>query len=161
MEVVLFLLYFAATIAAAGGAWKVFEKAGKPGWAALVPVYNAVVLVEIVGKPVWWAVMLFLPCAQVPVFAIVVYIEGAQRLVESVASWVGGFRLGLALTGLLLVPMLVVAVLVGIELAKKFGKDTRFGVGLALLPPVFFPMLGFGDGQFEGGTRLRRVTYND
>lgn len=35
------------------GQWKVYEKAGKPGWAAIVPIYNTIVLLEIVGKPIW------------------------------------------------------------------------------------------------------------
>lgn len=36
------------------GIWKVFEKAGQPGWAAIIPLYNTWVLAEIVGKPGWW-----------------------------------------------------------------------------------------------------------
>ncbi len=39
--------------------WKIFTKAGKPGWAAIVPIYNYIVLLEIVGRPTWW-VFLFL-----------------------------------------------------------------------------------------------------
>ena len=42
------------------GMWGVFQKAGKPGWAVLVPVYNIVVLLEIVGRPVWWVFLFFL-----------------------------------------------------------------------------------------------------
>ena len=37
--------------------WKVFEKAGKPGWAAIVPVYNGWVMAEIAGKPGWWGIV--------------------------------------------------------------------------------------------------------
>lgn len=40
--------------------WKVFSKAGKPGWAALVPFYNAWVLAEIAGKPGWWGLGIIL-----------------------------------------------------------------------------------------------------
>lgn len=43
------------------GMWKVYEKAGKPGWTALIPVYNYLVLVEIVGRPIWWFFLLFIP----------------------------------------------------------------------------------------------------
>jgi hypothetical protein len=45
------------------GLWKVFEKAGRPGWAALVPVYNLAVLHRIAGHPGWWAWLYLLPCA--------------------------------------------------------------------------------------------------
>ena len=46
----------------AAGMWKVFEKAGEPGWAALIPIYNLVVLVKIAGKEMWWVVLMLLPC---------------------------------------------------------------------------------------------------
>ncbi len=56
------LLYLAIIVLAIAGMWKVFEKAGKPGWAAIVPIYNLIVLIEIVGKPTWWVVLLIIPC---------------------------------------------------------------------------------------------------
>jgi len=36
------------------GLWKIFIKAGKPGWASIIPIYNIIVLLEIIGKPLWW-----------------------------------------------------------------------------------------------------------
>lgn len=41
--------------------WRIFEKAGKPGWASLIPIYNTIVLIEIVGKPLWWIVLMLIP----------------------------------------------------------------------------------------------------
>jgi hypothetical protein len=89
--------------------WKIFEKAGKPGWAGIVPIYNIIVLLEIVGRPVWWFVLMLLPCV--------------------------GF---------------VVGILLCIDLAKAFGKSPAYGVGLALLGFIFFPMLAFGDARYVG-----------
>jgi len=43
------------------GFWKVLEKAGRPGWGALVPFYNNWLVIEIVGRPGWWLAMLFIP----------------------------------------------------------------------------------------------------
>ena len=40
--------------------WKVYSKAGKPGWASLIPIYNIVVLLEIVRKPIWWLVLMLI-----------------------------------------------------------------------------------------------------
>jgi hypothetical protein len=88
--------------------WKIFVKAGKPGWAAIIPIYNIIVLLEIIEKPIWWIVLFFLPFANV-----------------------------------------VAAVLIDIELAKKFGKDALFGIGLLLLPIVFFPILAFGSARYK------------
>jgi hypothetical protein len=45
------------------GMWKVFEKAGEPGWAGLIPFYNMWVLVRVGGKPWWWFFMFFIPLA--------------------------------------------------------------------------------------------------
>jgi hypothetical protein len=41
------------------GLWKIFTKAGKPGWASIIPIYNLYVLLQIVGRPTWW-LLLFL-----------------------------------------------------------------------------------------------------
>lgn len=41
--------------------WRIFEKAGKPGWAAIIPIYNTIILLEIVGKPWWWFFLLMIP----------------------------------------------------------------------------------------------------
>lgn len=41
--------------------WKIFEKAGQPGWAAIVPIYNAYILTKIIGKPGWWTILLLIP----------------------------------------------------------------------------------------------------
>ena len=51
--------------------WKIFTKAGKPGWAILIPIYNIIVMLQIVEKPVWWIVMLFIPVVNI-VFAIMI-----------------------------------------------------------------------------------------
>lgn len=52
------------------GLWKLFEKAGKPGWAAIIPIYNTIIIAEIVGKPGWWGVLVFIPCGVNIVFGI-------------------------------------------------------------------------------------------
>jgi len=41
--------------------WKVFTKAGKPGWGSLIPIYNVYLLLKIAGKPGWWLILMFIP----------------------------------------------------------------------------------------------------
>lgn len=65
----LFLIVF--TVLAVVAMWKVFEKAGKPGWAALIPIYNTIVLLEVVGRPVWWIVLMFIPLVNIVIWLIV------------------------------------------------------------------------------------------
>lgn len=55
--------------------WKIYLKAGKPGWACIVPIYGYIVLLEIIGKPIWWLIIiLFVPFANI-VFIIMAYLE--------------------------------------------------------------------------------------
>lgn len=84
--------------------WKIYKKAGQPGWACIVPIFNFYILLKIVGKPSWWLILLLIPIAN---FVI--------------AIWTTNL------------------------LAKRFGKDEVFTVGLILLPIIFYPILGFGN----------------
>ena len=63
------IFYFAIIIVAIAGMWKTFEKAGKPGWAAIIPIYNTLIMIEIVGKPTIWILWCLLPCVNI-VFSI-------------------------------------------------------------------------------------------
>lgn len=104
------LVPLAFVVVIIAGMWKVFEKAGQPGWAAVVPFYNVYILtIEIAKKEILWFVLWFIPFVN-----------------------------------------LVAAVIVSIEVAKKFGKSELYGIGLAFLGFVFYPMLGFGDAQYQG-----------
>lgn len=49
--------------------WKVFEKAGQPGWACIIPIYNVLIMLKIANKPWWWIFMFLIPIANI-VFAI-------------------------------------------------------------------------------------------
>ncbi|MBE7177220.1 MAG: hypothetical protein INR69_12490 [Mucilaginibacter polytrichastri] len=95
-----FLVCLAITVLTIAGAWKTFEKAGKPGWAAIIPIYNIIVICEIVGKPLWWVVFLFVPCAN-----IVVGIWLLNLLSKSFGQS-EGFTVGLALLGFIFWPIL-------------------------------------------------------
>jgi hypothetical protein len=80
--------------------WKVYVKAGKPGWAVIIPIYNILVLLEIVGKPWWWLLLMFIPFVNI-VIMVIVYIELAK---------VFGHGVGYGI-GLLLLPYVFVAML--------------------------------------------------
>lgn len=59
------ILYLIVLVLIWGGLWKIFVKAGKPGWAAIVPIYNLIILIEIVGKPTIWVLWLLIPCVNI------------------------------------------------------------------------------------------------
>ena len=82
--------------------WKVFKKAGKNGWEAIIPIYNFIVLLEITELPMWYLILFLLPVGNI-----------------------------------------IVLFLTYIELAKKFGQSTAFGIGLTILNPIFIAILAF------------------
>ena len=88
--------------------WKVFVKAGREGWEGIIPIYNCYVLLQVLNKPIWWLILLFIPIANI-----------------------------------------IVAFLLCMALAEKFGKGTGFAVGMLLLPFIFYPILAFGDAQYK------------
>jgi hypothetical protein len=102
------ILCFLLLILVIVGFWKVFVKAGKPGWGAIIPIYNVILLLEIAGRPVWWILLLLVPFVDV-----------------------------------------VVGVIIGIDIAKNFGKGAIFGLGLAFMGFIFFPILGFSDARYQ------------
>ena len=53
------------------GMWKMYEKAGKPGWASIIPIYNIWVLLEIVGREGWWIILFFIPFVNFVAWVIV------------------------------------------------------------------------------------------
>ncbi len=91
--------------------WKVFEKAGQPGWAIIIPFYNIYILLKIANKPGWWLILFLIPLVN-----------------------------------------FVVAILVSINVAKAFGKGAGFGIGLAFLGFIFYPILAFTDAEYHAVT---------
>ena len=77
-------VYFAILILIIASLWKIFTKAGKPGWAAIIPIYNIIVLLEIVGKPVWWIILLIIPLINF-IFLIII----THRMSRSFGQGVG------------------------------------------------------------------------
>ena len=67
--------------------WKIFVKAGKPGWAAIIPIYNIIVMLQIVGKPIWWIILLLIPIVNI-VIMILVCIELAKKFGKPAWHWI-------------------------------------------------------------------------
>lgn len=103
------LIYMALLILMIVSGWKIYEKAGKPGWACIIPIYSAIVLLEIIGKPWWWLLLMLIP--------------------------------GIGL---------IWAIWATNLLSKSYGQGVGFTIGLLLLSPIFYPILGLGDAKYQG-----------
>jgi hypothetical protein len=94
------LIWLAVVVFLIAAQWKIYEKAGQPGWACIIPIYNIYILLKIVGKPTWWLVMFLIPVANV-VFAI--------WMINMLSKSFGkdeGFTVGLLLLGIVFYPVL-------------------------------------------------------
>ncbi|MEA2162419.1 MAG: hypothetical protein QOK37_546 [Thermoanaerobaculia bacterium] len=80
--------------------WKIFVKAGKPGWAAIIPIYNLIVILEIAGKPIWWFILMLIPFVNIIVL-IIVYIAFARNFGKG-----AGFAIGMLILPFIFFPML-------------------------------------------------------
>jgi hypothetical protein len=96
--------------------WKVFTKAGQPGWASIIPIYNLYIWCKIVGRPWWWILLMLIPFVN-----------------------------------------FIVGIILCIDLAKSFGEGAGFGIGLALLGIIFWPILGFGSAQYQGAAATPKI----
>ena len=77
-----------------------YIKAGKPGWTSIVPIYNIVVMLEIVGKPLWWIILMLIPFVNIVVWFII-----AHSLSRSFGKDIG-FTLGLIFLPFIFYPIL-------------------------------------------------------
>jgi hypothetical protein len=80
--------------------WKVFTKAGQPGWASIVPIYNLIILLNIVGKPLWWIILLMIPL--VNIYAMFSIAIGLAKSFEKST----GFGIGLVFLSVVFYPIL-------------------------------------------------------
>jgi len=80
--------------------WRIYTKAGKPGWAALVPFYNTLVALELLGRPWWWLLLMFVPLANV-VISIIMTFDYAKSFGKSI-----GFGFGLLFLSIIFIPIL-------------------------------------------------------
>lgn len=91
--------------------WKIFSKAGQPGWASIVPIYNIICMLRIAGKPEWWIFLLLIPFANI-YFGIVMINKISKAFGKDEA-----FTVGLILLSWIFFPILA------------FGKSKFIGPG--------------------------------
>jgi uncharacterized protein DUF5684 len=117
MGLVFVLFCLALVILIIAGFWKVFSKAGQPGWASLIPILNTYFLLKIAGKPGWWLLLLFIPVVNL-VIIIITLVDLARNFAKG-----AGFAMGL-----LFLPMIFFLIL-------GFGSAT-YQSGRAYPEPV-------------------------
>jgi hypothetical protein len=80
--------------------WRLFSKAGEPGWGAIVPIYNLYLLCKITGRPEWWVIVFFIPLVNI-VIALIIAMDLAKVFSKS-----SGFGIGLWILSFIFIPVL-------------------------------------------------------
>ena len=80
--------------------WRVFTKAGKPGWAIIIPIFNLYVFLKIAGKPGWWVILLLIPVVNI-IFGIIALINFSANFGKG-----GGYVVGLIFLPFIFYPIL-------------------------------------------------------
>jgi len=94
------LLYFGLMVFIIASLWRVNTKAGQPGWAVLIPIYNVYVLLKVAGKPGWWLLLFLIPVVNI-VIAILMYAGIAEKFGKG-----AGFAIGLIFISIIFFPIL-------------------------------------------------------
>ena len=97
---IVLLIQLAVIILVLIGMWKAFTKAGQPGWACIIPIYNMIVLIQIAEKPIWWFLLFFVPIVNL-IISILVAIAVAEKFGKG-----AGFGIGLTFLPFVFYPIL-------------------------------------------------------
>lgn len=117
------------------GAWKILSKANKPGWGALIPIYNQYLLCKVTGVNPWWILIVALS----PILTIIPIIGGLASFAICIYF----------------------SILVSVSLARSFGKEDGFAVGLILLAPIFYFILGVKDSTYLGAKPMSDFVFKN
>jgi hypothetical protein len=111
------LIWLVFAVVLIAGMWKMFQKAGEPGWAAIIPIYNTYVLLKIAGREWWWLLLLLIPFVNI-----------------------------------------VVAILVGIDVAKRFGYSPAFGAIVNGILGIGYAIIGFSKATYSAAPQASSVS---
>ena len=131
--------------------WKVLQKAGEPGWKAIIPIYNVYMMYKIVGMAGWfWGLL-----AASFIFSIVTAIDGTAEVMGytdqaqyAAIDWSKHIPTVIALV-LYMIFAIVAEVIYANRTSKSFGHGVGFAVGLFFLQPIFWLILGFDKSKYN------------
>ena len=133
------------------GCWKMFQKAGQPGWKALIPVYADYTLYGIGWKKSMFWVLLGIGIGTGLSATMLGGVSGVLTEISGIGYGIGaifaviGFLVSIAGS----VAAMAIEIIFAVKLSRAFGHDGGFAVGLIFLPSIFFMILGFGKSQYQ------------
>ena len=116
------------------GLWGMFQKTDRPGWHALIPIYNTYILCIITGVSPWWlalSIISDLVAGLVPILSI---------LASVISIYFG--------------------VLLAVSVARSFGKEDIYAIGIYFLPFIFYMIIGLGDSKYLGARPMDDIVFH-
>ena len=117
------------------GQWKLFTKAGRKGWEAIIPVYNTYILCQISGVNPWWIVIVL-----------------ASGFITALVP---------ALTILGSIVNIYFGVLLAVSVSRSFGKSDAYAIGIYFFAWIFYLILGFGSSKYLGPKPMQDIIFKD
>lgn len=117
------------------GQWKLFRKAGRRGWEALIPIYNTYILCQITGVNPWWIVIILAS-------GVITAIIPALSIIGTVANVYFG-------------------VLLAVSVARSFGKSDGYAVGIYFFGFIFYLVLGFDSSEYLGPRPMKDIIFKE
>ncbi len=113
--------------------WKIFTKAGEPGWKSIIPIYGGYVQYKITWKPMWFWVNF-----------VLLFLNGA------LSSFTDPNGVIVALSAIVGIALFVLNIAAMVKLSRSFGHGIGFAIGLIFLYPIFVLILGYGKSEYQG-----------
>ena len=140
--------------------WKVLQKAGEPGWKAIIPIYNVYMMYKIVGMSYWfWGLL-----AAGFIFGIITTIDGTAEIMNytDTAQYASVDWSKHVITVIAMLAYMVFAIVAEVIYANRTAKAFRHGVGFAVglffLQPIFWLILGFDKSKYNKKVALGKST---
>lgn len=117
------------------GLWKMFQKAGRPAWLSLIPIYNTYILCIITGVSPWWLVL------SIVSGFVVAFIPLLSFLASIISIYFG--------------------ILLAVSVARSFGKEDVYAIGIYFLPFIFYMIIGLGESKYLGPKPMEDVVFHN
>ena len=134
--------------------WKIFEKAGEKGWKSLIPIYGQYILFKIVGAKTWFWVFLcisIITSIMTTVNVPAIDWNASQEVINAQLELIDWsqyvpFIIGM---GISFIAAIAIDILLSVKLAKAFGKDILYVLGLIFFPEIVLLVLAFGKAKYD------------
>ena len=127
--------------------WKIFEKAGEPGWKAIIPIYNLYIMYKIVNMQAWFWGMIGLSLLSSIILLTTGY--NPDMTPDQMTAYFTNNPLPLCTMVIVAIIGIVVEIIYAYRTAKVFGHGIGYTIGLIFLPNIFWLILGFGKSKYN------------